>query len=330
MKRADLEKKWKIRLISILEELDAQQYRKTLSLLTKIPKGFKSGRTKEIMVQKIIEEYGLEKSILEIRKIMEIIPRRDCAIQDLLKPFKKITDKPPKKKKAQQRSKTSGERKTIRQLKSSGYLLDEEIIVVKVVKKSDLIPYTTQQGEKKIMFYLTVADTADCIKVVVYGRERFDSIREKSCYSFKNVIVGNVIKVTKRSIVLEDEAIKVPAHLEKEAQSLMYKRSHFATAETSAETRPGGDGGASAGVQSTAVQTERIKITKIIKSNKTYTHLEAEINRRQQKLMVTNRRLAKAFGFTPAEDFKEKLCSQMPLTAEVKMEMERIKSIKKI
>ncbi|KAK2827955.1 hypothetical protein Q5P01_018989 [Channa striata] len=107
-KMSDLENKWKKNLSSILEELDSQQYKKTLLLLDKIPKSFRGGKAKENIAQKIIEHYGAKESIIEMRRIMDAIPRRDHAVQVLLKPFKKINDQPPKKKKAPQQSSTSG------------------------------------------------------------------------------------------------------------------------------------------------------------------------------------------------------------------------------
>ncbi|KAM9348519.1 uncharacterized protein ABDE67_010558 [Symphorus nematophorus] len=81
------EAEWKKALISILEELDDKQYHKMLEFLPKIRKSKKNGRYKEKMPQKIIECYGLEESISAISEAMEELPRRDAAVQDLLRPF---------------------------------------------------------------------------------------------------------------------------------------------------------------------------------------------------------------------------------------------------
>ncbi|XP_036071072.1 uncharacterized protein LOC112142445 isoform X5 [Oryzias melastigma] len=77
---------WKSALIKILEELDGQQYEKTLLLLEKIPKGKKEDKSREQMAQTIIEHYG-EESVLEIDRIMKEIPRMDYPVQKLLQPF---------------------------------------------------------------------------------------------------------------------------------------------------------------------------------------------------------------------------------------------------
>ncbi|MED6281957.1 hypothetical protein CHARACLAT_027147 [Characodon lateralis] len=78
---------WKRALTKILEDLSEEQYQKMLEFLDKIPKSVKRCSLREHMTQSIIEHYGEEGSISEISKIMEEIPRRDHAIQDLLRPF---------------------------------------------------------------------------------------------------------------------------------------------------------------------------------------------------------------------------------------------------
>ncbi|MEQ2261689.1 hypothetical protein XENORESO_014195, partial [Xenotaenia resolanae] len=78
---------WKRALTKILEDLSEEQYRKMLEFLDKIPKSLKRCSLRELMPQSIIEHYGEDGSISEISKIMEEIPRRDHAIQDLLRPF---------------------------------------------------------------------------------------------------------------------------------------------------------------------------------------------------------------------------------------------------
>ena len=77
---------WKSALISILEELDDKQYHK-MQYLLEIPKSEKTGKCREEIAQKLIEHFGLEGSISAVRAVMEEIPRRDEAVQDLLRPF---------------------------------------------------------------------------------------------------------------------------------------------------------------------------------------------------------------------------------------------------
>ncbi|XP_067465103.1 apoptosis-associated speck-like protein containing a CARD isoform X3 [Thunnus thynnus] len=79
--------KWKTSLTSILDELDDREYKKMLLNLDKIPKGLKASKSKEEMPQIIIQYYGVEQSVLEIKDVMDLIPRMDAAVQDLLRPF---------------------------------------------------------------------------------------------------------------------------------------------------------------------------------------------------------------------------------------------------
>ncbi|XP_067465104.1 apoptosis-associated speck-like protein containing a CARD isoform X4 [Thunnus thynnus] len=78
---------WKTSLTSILDELDDREYKKMLLNLDKIPKGLKASKSKEEMPQIIIQYYGVEQSVLEIKDVMDLIPRMDAAVQDLLRPF---------------------------------------------------------------------------------------------------------------------------------------------------------------------------------------------------------------------------------------------------
>ena len=83
-----LEKKWKTALTSILEELDESEYKKMLfcSCFDKIPKSVKTGRSREEMPQ-IIIQLGADESISAVKEAMDLIPRKDSKIQDLLRPF---------------------------------------------------------------------------------------------------------------------------------------------------------------------------------------------------------------------------------------------------
>ncbi|XP_078786659.1 uncharacterized protein LOC111948682 isoform X5 [Oryzias latipes] len=77
---------WKSALLSIMEHLDEEQYEKMLLHLEKIPKGKKTV-SRQQMVQKIIEFYGEEESIIVVDDIMKNIPRNDRAVQEPLQPF---------------------------------------------------------------------------------------------------------------------------------------------------------------------------------------------------------------------------------------------------
>lgn len=80
------ERSWKQTLSSILEELNKTQYKKLLMLLE--IKGSLRRKPMEEMPEIIIQHFGLKKSIIKIIEIMEKIPRRDEAIQRLLRPYK--------------------------------------------------------------------------------------------------------------------------------------------------------------------------------------------------------------------------------------------------
>ncbi|XP_071393300.1 gamma-interferon-inducible protein 16-like isoform X2 [Centroberyx affinis] len=112
-------------------------------------------------------------------------------------------------------------RKTIYDLKESLYL-GNKAIVGKVIRKSGLRPYETQNKEKKVMFYLGLADETDSIKAVVYGKNRYEEIKEGSYYLFREVIIGdNTVKVTKLSTVSKTTAVQVPAELKMEARMIV-------------------------------------------------------------------------------------------------------------
>ncbi|XP_035761325.1 uncharacterized protein LOC118453816 [Neolamprologus brichardi] len=120
--------------------------------------------------------------------------------------------------------KGNNQRKSIHDVKISGDLGNKPI-AGEVVAKSGLRTYKTKKREKKFFFYLGVADDTGSIKVMVYGRERYQDIQEKSCYLFREVIMDkNVMKVTKLSKVSKTPPIDVPENLEMEAQMLVYSQ----------------------------------------------------------------------------------------------------------
>ncbi|XP_067465070.1 uncharacterized protein [Thunnus thynnus] len=291
---------WRKALTSILEELDESEYKKMLfcPCFDKIPKSVKTGRSREEMPHIIIKYLGVDESISAVAEAMDLIPRKDPAVQDLLRPF---VDKLRKKREEENResmkenreiapenqrvmmtplAETKGKkrkhdsdwksadeepkpktrfkgnnivsdsdcsdeeqkvaadqlkssqpdkerkiptwRKTIKDVLTSGDL-GNKTITGKVVQKSALRTYETQQKEKKFFFYLGVSDEESCIKVMVYGKDRYQDIQEGRYYSFRNVIMEeNVMKVTKQSKVARTSPIDVPEELELEAEMLIY------------------------------------------------------------------------------------------------------------
>ncbi|XP_074527647.1 uncharacterized protein LOC141791266 [Halichoeres trimaculatus] len=81
------EKRWKQALTSILEHLEKIQYEKLLEILDELPKSVKEDTSIAKMPGKIIEFYGLEKSISAISEAVNRIPRKDEDVQDLLRPY---------------------------------------------------------------------------------------------------------------------------------------------------------------------------------------------------------------------------------------------------
>ncbi|XP_003457737.1 uncharacterized protein LOC100698367 isoform X2 [Oreochromis niloticus] len=251
------ESKWKKALTFIIEDLDKPQLKKMLGFLD-IPKQKKTTKSRETIPQTIIEFYGVEKSIQKIDEAMLWIPRKDGAVQDQLRPFvEKLKNKENEgnKRNKRKRSETESEsaektpeadglkspqpdkeikipswRKSIHDVKISGDL-GNKVIAGKVVQKSGLRTYETRKREKKFFFYLGVADETGCIKVMVYGRERYQRFQEKSCYLFRevimeeNVIKGeSIMKVTKKSVISKTAPIDVPENVEMEAQMLVYSQ----------------------------------------------------------------------------------------------------------
>ena len=108
-------------------------------------------------------------------------------------------------------------------MKTSGNL-DQKLITAKVVQKSNLASYQTQTQEKKFYFHLGVADETDCIKVIVYGQERFDVIEEGCFYNFRNVIMDakeNVVRVTMKTKMSKTAPFDIAKNLELEAAKLI-------------------------------------------------------------------------------------------------------------
>ncbi|XP_033969989.1 uncharacterized protein LOC117469628 isoform X3 [Trematomus bernacchii] len=171
-----LETKWRTALSSILDQLTADEFRKLLFNLEKIPQGLKEGRVRGDMPSVIIQHYSTEGSITLMDRLMKDLPRLDAAVQQPLRGMKDELKKLRQKKKAatskpadsgavpkkkEPAAEVSGgsetqslddsieklilavkllapQEKSIFDLKSSG-ILETEAIVGKVVKKSELV-----------------------------------------------------------------------------------------------------------------------------------------------------------------------------------------------
>nr|XP_033491404.1 uncharacterized protein LOC117262502 isoform X2 [Epinephelus lanceolatus] len=83
-------------------------------------------------------------------------------------------------------------------------------------------------------------------------------------------------------------------------------------------------------VQSAPVQTGRIKILRMKMSNKTNTHLEVEFNDQTQTFFITTRLLANTLGFRADDDLALRLFFELPLTADAKIQGNKIIEMKKV
>ncbi|KAI9522758.1 hypothetical protein NQZ68_033093 [Dissostichus eleginoides] len=223
------EEDWKRDLTIILEDLTSAQYEKMKERLTDFPEVQKAGRSREKMPGKIIQLYGTEKSILEMERVMQEIPRMDNRIQKLLKPYvEKVRSKPEKQQDGEEihkQNSTHAYEKSIFDLKSSE-ILETEAIVGKVVKKSKLLTYDTKIKKGKFCFYLGVADETASVKLMVYGKDLHRRIKEGSSYIFRNLIQdGKYVKVNASSSVSETKPVNVPEEFEREAERLVYPES---------------------------------------------------------------------------------------------------------
>ncbi|XP_030603057.1 uncharacterized protein LOC115792598 [Archocentrus centrarchus] len=100
--------------------------------------------------------------------------------------------------------------------------LGKKAIAGKVVQKSGPRTYQTKNKKKKFFFYLGVADETSSIKVMVYGKERYQRFQEESFFLFRNVIMEkDLMKVTKKSTISKTTSIDVPENLEMEARMLV-------------------------------------------------------------------------------------------------------------
>ncbi|KAL3043137.1 hypothetical protein OYC64_020951 [Pagothenia borchgrevinki] len=93
-----LETKWRTALSSILDQLTADEFRKLLFNLEKIPQGLKEGRARGDMPSVIIQHYGTEGSIALIDRLMKSLPRLDADVQQPLIGIKELKKLQQKKK----------------------------------------------------------------------------------------------------------------------------------------------------------------------------------------------------------------------------------------
>ncbi|XP_078122675.1 uncharacterized protein LOC144528097 isoform X9 [Sander vitreus] len=350
-----LEAKWKTALSSILEELTESEFRKMLFNLVKIPQGVKDGKTREEIPYLIVQHYGTQGSISEIDKIMKNIPRQDAAVQEPLRPFVEKLKKQRQGKKETTRklsidfgSVAKKPKLAADQLKSCQPDQMDPVGDVKTEKKTEEQDLSLKPVESSKTFKVPSA-------AVQTGRIQIMRIKKSNKTNTHLVVEFNKRKrnvfVTTR-LLANTFGLKVDDDFERRLCCQMPL-----TAEATLQGKkvtdikkmdPVGDvkpdqkteehdsslklaaSSKTFKVQSAAVQTARIQIVGIKKSNKTNTHLVVEFNGRTRNVFVTTRLLANTFGLEVDDDFKRRLRYQMPLTAEATLQGKKVTDIKKM
>ncbi|XP_078028787.1 uncharacterized protein LOC117262502 isoform X6 [Epinephelus lanceolatus] len=286
------ETKWKTALTSILEELTEPQFRKLMFNLVKIPQGVKTDKTREEIPYIIIQYYGTEGSISIIDKEMKQLPRNDAAVQEHLRPFVE------KLKKQRQKEK----KMTTKNESASGLVAKKQKPAAVTMSKlaADSGSMTKKRKPAAVTMSKLAADSGSMAKkqkpaAVVKPKQKTEKPAES----------------TKTSQIY-------PAGVVKPKQEM--QNSSLKPAESTKTPK----------VQSAPVQTGRIKILRLKMSNKTNTHLEVEFNDQTQTFFITTRLLANTLGFRADDDLALRLFFELPLTADAKIQGNKIIEMKKV
>ncbi|KAG9341632.1 hypothetical protein JZ751_018695 [Albula glossodonta] len=102
----------------------------------------------------------------------------------------------------------------------------------KILQKSREIQYKNSNDRSNVMFFLSLADETDCIKVNVYGKEKYKYLEEGSFYLFSGLIFKeDVVKITGRSRIGQCPKFNVPLEVEEKAKRLLGPISSIAEAK---------------------------------------------------------------------------------------------------
>ncbi|XP_037605683.1 titin-like isoform X3 [Sebastes umbrosus] len=318
-----LEAKWTAALVSILEELTEPQFSKLLFKLDSIPQGLKSGRTRQDIPHIIVQYYGTEESISVIDKEMKQIPRNDAAVQQLLLPFVENLKKKQQKIKEKKSKVTTESGPVAKKAKPAADQL-------KSCRPDEMLPFGAVKPQQTMTQESFMQPTGSMeTKMLPFGAVKpqqtvtqESSMQPTGSMETKMLPFGAVKPqqtMTQESFMQPTGSMEtkmVPVGAVKPQQTVTQES--FMQATGSMETK----------VQSAAVQTGRITIIRIKRSNKFYTHLVVEFNDRLQTVFVTTRLLANAFGYIANDDFMERFSYEIPLTAEAKIQGNKIIEIK--
>nr|XP_033491399.1 uncharacterized protein LOC117262502 isoform X1 [Epinephelus lanceolatus] len=290
------ETKWKTALTSILEELTEPQFRKLMFNLVKIPQGVKTDKTREEIPYIIIQYYGTEGSISIIDKEMKQLPRNDAAVQEHLRPFVE------KLKKQRQKEK----KMTTKNESASGLVAKKQKPAAVTMSKpaADSGSMAKKQKPAAVTMSKLAADSGSMAKKQKPAAEHVGVVKPKQK-------TEKPAESTKTSQIY-------PAGVVKPKQEM--QNSSLKPAESTKTPK----------VQSAPVQTGRIKILRMKMSNKTNTHLEVEFNDQTQTFFITTRLLANTLGFRADDDLALRLFFELPLTADAKIQGNKIIEMKKV
>ncbi|XP_078028784.1 uncharacterized protein LOC117262502 isoform X2 [Epinephelus lanceolatus] len=307
------ETKWKTALTSILEELTEPQFRKLMFNLVKIPQGVKTDKTREEIPYIIIQYYGTEGSISIIDKEMKQLPRNDAAVQEHLRPFVE------KLKKQRQKEK----KMTTKNESASGLVAKKQKPAAVTMSKlaADSGSMTKKRKPAAVTMSKPAADSGSMAKKQKPAAVTMSKLAADSGSMAKKQKPAAVVK-PKQKTEKPAESTKTsqiyPAGVVKPKQEM--QNSSLKPAESTKTPK----------VQSAPVQTGRIKILRLKMSNKTNTHLEVEFNDQTQTFFITTRLLANTLGFRADDDLALRLFFELPLTADAKIQGNKIIEMKKV
>lgn len=84
-----------------------------------------------------------------------------------------------------------------------------------------------------MFFFVSVTDETASLELMVYGKPRYQEIKEGMYYSFRKIIrdKAGYVKVTSESIVAEISIFAIPEEVEKEAKQLCPKSPFYSIEE---------------------------------------------------------------------------------------------------
>ncbi|XP_049897278.1 uncharacterized protein LOC126388283 isoform X9 [Epinephelus moara] len=304
------ETKWKTALTSILEELTEPQFRKLMFNLGKIPQGVKMDKTREEIPYIIIQYYGTEGSISVIDKEMKQLPRNDAAVQEHLRPF---VEKLKKQRQKEKKTTTKNE-------SASGLVAKKQKPAAVTMSKPAADSGSVAKKRKPAAE--TISSSVSALGSV--------SKKQKPAAVTMSKLAADLGSVAKKQKPAAVTMSKLAADSGSMAKKQKPAADHVGVVKPKQKTEKPAESTKTSQVQSAPVQTGRIKILRLKMSNKTNTHLEVEFNNQMQTFFITTRLLANTLGFRADDDLALRLLFELPLTADAKIQGNKIVEMKKV